>query len=80
MMRFPIEKELAMLRKKYPTGTTVQLISMDDEQAPPIGTIGEVMFVDDIGNVHVKWQNGSSLAVIPDVDSVAILTERGGKK
>lgn len=70
MMRFPIEKELAMLRKKYPTGTTVQLISMDDEQAPPIGTIGEVMFVDDIGNVHVKWQNGSSLAVIPDVDEV----------
>ena len=53
---------------------------MDDEQAPPVGTIGEVMFVDDIGNVHVKWQNGSSLAVIPDVDSVAILTERGGKK
>lgn len=37
------------------------------------------MFVDDIGNVHVKWQNGSSLAVIPDVDSVAILTECGAK-
>lgn len=79
-MQFPNEKELAMLREKYPAGTMVQLISMDDEQAPPVGTIGEVMFVDDIGNVHVKWQNGSSLAVIPDVDSVAILTERGGKK
>ncbi len=79
-MKFPNERQLAMLREKYPTGTTVQLISMDDEQAPPVGTIGEVMFVDDIGNVHVKWHNGSSLAVIPDVDSVAILTERGGKK
>ncbi len=79
-MKFPNERQLTMLREKYPTGTTVQLISMDDEQAPPVGTIGEVMFVDDIGNVHVKWHNGSSLAVIPDVDSVAILTERGGKK
>ena len=79
-MRFPNEKELAMLREKYPTGTRVQLISMDDEQAPPVGTIDEVMFVDDVGSVHVKWWNGSSLAVIPDVDSIAILTERGGKK
>ena len=76
-MQFPNEKELAMLRQKYPAGTTVQLISMDDEQAPPVGTIGEVQFVDDIGNVHVKWQNGSSLAVIPDVDSVAILNHPG---
>ena len=79
-MKFPNERQLAMLREKYPTGTTVQLISMDDEQAPPVGTIGEVMFVDDAGSAHVKWQNGSSLAVIPNVDSVAILTEHGGKK
>lgn len=79
-MQFPNKKQLAMLREKYPTGTTVQLISMDDEQAPPVGTIGEVQFVDDIGNVHVKWQNGSSLAVIPDVDSVAILNYPGCKK
>lgn len=79
-MQFPNEKELAMLREKYPAGTTVQLISMDDKQAPPVGTIGEVQFVDDIGNVHVKWQNGSSLAMIPGVDSVAILPEHGGEK
>jgi len=79
-MQFPNEKELAMLRQKYPAGTTVQLISMDDEQAPPVGTIGEVQFVDDIGNVHVKWQNGSSLAVIPGVDSIAILNHPEGKK
>lgn len=49
-MQFPNKKQLAMLRQKYPAGTMVQLISMDDEQAPPVGTIGEVQFVDDIGN------------------------------
>jgi len=79
-MQFPNEKELAMLLQKYTAGTTVQLISMDDEHAPPVGTIGEVQFVDDIGNVHVKWQNGSSLAVIPGVDSIAILNHPEGKK
>ncbi len=76
-MRFPNEKELAMLREKYRAGTTVRLISMNDEQAPPVGTIGEVQFVDDVGSVHVHWRNGSSLAVIPDVDVVEILNTLG---
>lgn len=72
-MQFPNKKQLAMLREKYSTGTMVQLISMDDKQAPPVGTIGEVMFVDDVGSVHVKWQNGSSLALIPEVDSFKVI-------
>lgn len=79
-MQFPNKIELAMLRQKYPAGTTVQLISMDDVQAPPVGTIGKVQFVDDAGGIHVKWQNGSSLAVIPGVDSVAILNHPGSEK
>ncbi|MDE6665915.1 MAG: DUF4314 domain-containing protein [Ruminococcus sp.] len=76
-MRFPSEKELAMLREKYPIGTMVRLISMNDEQAPPVGTIGEIQFVDDAGSVHIHWQNGSSLAVIPDVDRIEILNTIG---
>ena len=57
------------LRKMYPKGTRVELHDMDDPQAPPSGTKGEVMFVDDIGQIHVKWETGSSLALIPSVDS-----------
>ena len=57
------------LRKMYPVGCKVELHFMDDVQAPPSGTVGEVIFVDDIGQIHVKWENGSSLALIPDVDS-----------
>lgn len=76
-MRFPSEKELAMLREKYPIGTTVRLILMNDEQSPPVGTIGEIQYVDDAGGVHVHWQNGSNLAIIPDVDVVEILTDLG---
>lgn len=56
------------LRKMYPVGCKVVLHYMDDPQAPPSGTIGEVMFVDSIGQIHVKWENGSSLALIPGED------------
>lgn len=72
-MKHPIDKELTALREKYPTGTIVKLISMEDTQAPPVGTIGEVTVIDDIGSVHVNWQNGSTLALIPDVDLWEIL-------
>lgn len=37
------------LRKEYPTGTKVQLIKMEDIQAPPTGTTGIVTAVDSIG-------------------------------
>lgn len=72
-MKFPNEKELEKIRQEYPVGAKIKLIHMDDEQAPPAGTIGEVMFVDDVGSVHVKWQNGSSLALIPEVDSFKVI-------
>lgn len=74
-MKHPTEKELTALREKYPTGTIVKLITMNDVQSPPVGTIGEVTLIDDMGSVHVNWQNGSTLALIPDVDSWEILNE-----
>ena len=69
-MKYPNRERLEMLRKKYPVGTKLRLVHMDDVQAPPKGTIGEVTCVDDIGSVHVKWETGSSLAVIPEIDKV----------
>ena len=72
-MKHPTDKELTALREKYPTGTIVKLISMNDVQSPPVGTIGEVTLIDDMGSIHVNWQNGSTLALIPDVDSWEIL-------
>jgi len=54
---------LERLRKEYPVGAKVELIAMNDPQAPPIGAVGEVRFVDDMGTIHVKWESGSSLGV-----------------
>ena len=52
------------LRKQYPDGTRVELVRMNDEQAPPIGTHGTVNGVDDLGSIMVSWDNGGSLSVV----------------
>lgn len=46
---------------------------MDDPQAPPTGTRGIVDFVDDIGQIHVKWENGSGLALNTDYDTFKVI-------
>lgn len=69
MNNFPSRKIVERIRQQYPRGTKVRLVRMDDPQAPPIGTIGEVVGVDDIGSIMVKWSNGSSLNVVFGEDS-----------
>lgn len=63
------KKLLAALREQYPKGARVELLQMDDSQAPPIGTLGTVLGVDDIGSIMVNWDNGSSLSVVFGADS-----------
>lgn len=62
--------ELEALRSQYPTGTRVELLQMDDVQAPPIGTKGIVTGVDNTGSLMVSWDNGSGLNVIYGIDRV----------
>lgn len=59
----------------YPVGTRLELISMDDPYAPvPSGTRGTVQYVDDMGQIGMKWDDGSSLSLIPGEDSFRKLT------
>jgi hypothetical protein len=64
------KQQLEALRRNYPVGCRVELLQMDDIQAPPIGTHGTVDGVDDIGSIMVSWDNGSGLSVVFGVDSV----------
>ena len=72
-MKFPSRERIAVLRRMYPKGTMVQLLSMEDAQAPPLGTLGEVQGVDDAGQILVHWQTGSSLNLLPGIDSFRIV-------
>ena len=77
-MHFPSREQIAALRGQYPGGTRVELLGMDDPQAPPTGTMGEVIGVDDAGQILVRWETSSSLSLIPGVDSFRIV-QKGGQ-
>jgi hypothetical protein len=64
------EEQLIVLRKDYSAGIRIELVQMDDVQAPPTGTRGTVTGVDDTGSLLVHWDNGSGLNVAYGVDKV----------
>ena len=79
-MQFPDERQLQDLRKRYPAGTRIRLNHMDDPYAPvPDGTVGEVQYIDDAGNIHMIWQNGRTLSLIEGVDDFTIIKKEEGK-
>lgn len=69
-MRFPSKEIVEQVRRQYPVGTRVELVEMDDFQAPPIGTKGTVEGVDDTASLLVAWDNGSRLNVVYGEDEV----------
>ena len=69
-MKIPSENELDRIRRDYPVGTLIELLSMTDEQAPPVGTLGEVIGCDSMGDLLMRWSTGSSLKVILSEDRI----------
>ena len=67
-----ISKEvITMLREKYPAGTRVELVRMDDPYTSlTVGDKETVRFVDDIGTIHISWDCGSSLGAVYRVDII----------
>ena len=72
MNKYSIGNELRQverLKKQYTPGTKIQCIQMDDPyHAVAPGSIGTVDHVDDAGTIHMSWENGSSLGLIPGED------------
>ena len=65
-----------MYKERYPQGTRIELINMSDPFAPvESGTKGTVVCVDDMGQIHMKWDNGRTLALIPGEDSFRKIEE-----
>lgn len=61
-------KELKKLREEFKAGCRVELVRMEDCQAPPVGTKGTVILVDCIGNILINWDNGCGLNVVYGID------------
>lgn len=69
-MKFPSKEIVEKVRAEYPIGTRVELVKMDDVQAPPVGTKGTVKGVDDTASLLIDWDNGCGLNVIYGIDKV----------
>lgn len=69
-MKFPSKDIVEKVRAEYPIGTRVELVKMDDVQAPPVSTKGTVKGVDDTASLLVDWDNGCGLNVIYGIDKV----------
>ena len=74
-MRMISRERLQALRERFKPGTRVELLKMDDVQAPPIGTRGTVIGVDDIGSIMVNWDNGSGLSVAYGEDQCKVVAD-----
>lgn len=67
------EREVQIIKDKYPVGTRIRLISMDDPYSVPSGTCGTVDYVDDAGQIGMKWDNGSNLSLIYGEDRFDVI-------
>ena len=76
MGKFPNEFQRKLIRGSYPKGTRIELIRMEDPWSSlKPGDMGTVMMVDDAGQIHMKWDSGSSLALIPGEDQFKVVKE-----
>ncbi|HQK35941.1 MAG TPA: DUF4314 domain-containing protein, partial [Spirochaetales bacterium] len=63
MKHFPDRQTVERVRRTYPAGCRIVLDQMEDAQAPPVGTQGTVIGVDDIASIMPAWDNAGSLSV-----------------
>ncbi len=72
---YPTREQVAAIKEQYPVGTRICLNSMSDPYAPiPEGTEGTVTYVDSMGTLGMKWDNGRTLGVVPFEDSFTVLS------
>lgn len=63
------------VKKKYNIGTRIKLIKMYHIEPLPKGSKGTIDFIDEVGTIYMKWDNGSSLKLIAGVDEFEIIKE-----
>ena len=66
--------QIEQIQQTYSPGTRLELQHMEDPQPVPDGTRGTVAYVDDAGTIHMKWDNGRTLGLVPGEDQFRKLT------
>ena len=69
-----MNKHVQEIKNKYAKGTRIKLTkTMDDIQPILANQKGTVLFVDDIGTLHMKWDNGRGLGIVVDEDEFEMI-------
>ncbi|WP_257710551.1 DUF4314 domain-containing protein [Macrococcoides caseolyticum] len=66
-------KRIEELKSEYPAGTFIVLNEMKGEPQMFSGLRGTVSKVDDLGQIHVNWENNSTLALNVDEDDFDVI-------
>ena len=69
----PSRKAVEKIKAQYAKGMRIELISMSGENHMPTGLKGVVTKVDDAGQIHMSWYNGSTLALVVGEDTFQII-------
>lgn len=70
------EDKLNEIKENYPPETKIKLLKETEDKQPILaGTIGIVDYIDSEGQLHMKWENGRTLALIPEVDQFEIISK-----
>ena len=77
--------EIDRIKEDYPPGSHVKLIEMKGEPQMLYGLKGTVRAIDDIGQIHVNWENGSTLALTEEdrfekMHMIRVIVCRPGEK
>ena len=76
MKGFLSQKQVEKIKEQYPEGTRIELIYMEDPYGPiEAGTQGTVESVDDAGTLHMRWDNGRTLGIVPGEDQFRVIPE-----
>lgn len=68
--------DIKSVKEQYREGLRIVCDYMPNDPRPiESGTKGTIMYVDDAGSIHVKWDNGRTLALLYDVDSFHLIDE-----
>ena len=54
-------------------GMRIRMLHMDDQHGVDEGMEGTIVRIDDLGTLHVHWDDGSQLGVIPELDKYELL-------
>lgn len=58
----------------YKVGMRVELVNMFDEYTKlEAGAQGTISFIDSLGTLHVKWDDGHTIGLIPEIDYFNII-------